>query len=402
MRRVLLLLLVLTVVALMSGGAVLAEDTQVRQWASDTASSSEYGASDCTNDWCLLDATGQPDTLACGDIPTAWSPRSSGPNPEWLEVVFATPVYATGVEVYESFNTGFVTRIDLIDVTGRLQVIWEGSDATPCPGVLEVSFPQTSLLVDRVRVHTQIDGWELIDTVKLMGNDAQSTYVEQWPFDATATSSWGGEWAASQAEAPPNTFDCGDIETAWAPLSSGSDPEWLEVYYLKPVHAQQIVIYETNEQGFVYQVDLIDTGGLYHTVWTGLDVTTCPGQFTLSFDTTPFLVVGARIHTQINGWEEIDAVELIGVAEPADAIRELVAAVETLNIGNGISNALDAKLDNAVKALEDVNENNNVAAINKLQAFINEVEAQAGNMISQADADALIVAAQAIISMLGG
>lgn len=72
----------------------------------------------------------------------------------------------------------------------------------------------------------------------------------------------------------------------------------------------------------------------------------------------------------------------------------------TFNLKHGIENSLDAKLDAALKALEDINENNDVAAINTLEAFINAVQAQSGTKITEADADALIAAAQEIIALL--
>ena len=50
--------------------------------------------------------------------------------------------------------------------------------------------------------------------------------------------------------------------------------------------------------------------------------------------------------------------------------------------------------------LRSDNENNDKAAINSLQAFINAVEAQSGKKISQEDADNLIAAAQQIINIL--
>ena len=55
-----------------------------------------------------------------------------------------------------------------------------------------------------------------------------------------------------------------------------------------------------------------------------------------------------------------------------------------------------------LQALDDVNEKNDIAAINALQAFINSVEAQRGINIADADADALIAAAQGLITFLGG
>ena len=50
--------------------------------------------------------------------------------------------------------------------------------------------------------------------------------------------------------------------------------------------------------------------------------------------------------------------------------------------------------------IEDLNENNDVAAVNSLGAFINAVQVQRGNKIPEADADALIAAAQQIIDLL--
>lgn len=88
--------------------------------------------------------------------------------------------------------------------------------------------------------------------------------------------------------------------------------------------------------------------------------------------------------------------------DPADLIGQLVDQVESLNLQHGIDNSLDAKLGSALGALDDINENNDVAAINSLQAFINAVEAQSGSHIPEEDADALIAAAQEIIDLLSG
>jgi hypothetical protein len=85
---------------------------------------------------------------------------------------------------------------------------------------------------------------------------------------------------------------------------------------------------------------------------------------------------------------------------PQDALQTLICQVEAFNLKQGIANSLDAKLEAAMLALEDMNANNNVAAINALEVFINSVEAQRGNEISDADADTLIASAQAIITQL--
>ena len=87
---------------------------------------------------------------------------------------------------------------------------------------------------------------------------------------------------------------------------------------------------------------------------------------------------------------------------PAADIIELIDTVEGMNLQQGLDNSLDAKLDAAMNALDDVNQNNDVAAINSLQSFINAVEAQRGNKITSEQADELIAAAEEIIASLSG
>ena len=53
-------------------------------------------------------------------------------------------------------------------------------------------------------------------------------------------------------------------------------------------------------------------------------------------------------------------------------------------------------------ALDDVNTNNDAAAINTLEAFISAVEAQRGKEISETDTDGLIQVAVNIINMSSG
>jgi hypothetical protein len=81
-------------------------------------------------------------------------------------------------------------------------------------------------------------------------------------------------------------------------------------------------------------------------------------------------------------------------------IEALIQQVIALNLKKGISNSLDAKLENAIKALDDTNANNDSSAINKLNAFINEVNAQRNVHISATDADELIADVNEIITQL--
>jgi uncharacterized repeat protein (TIGR01451 family) len=88
--------------------------------------------------------------------------------------------------------------------------------------------------------------------------------------------------------------------------------------------------------------------------------------------------------------------------------EELIATLNGMDIPNGLKNSLRVKLEGALEklntALDDIlngNENhaNNMlnCAESKINAFINEVEAQRGKKISKEDADILTNVAQTII-----
>jgi hypothetical protein len=143
---------------------------------------------------------------------------------------------------------------------------------------------------------------------------ADGDFAGQWAVSATASSEWdpGGDWSAARATGAPDVPVCTDDPNAWAPVSDSADPEWLEVRFGTPDHARGINVYENYAFPFVRQVDLIDTDGMYHTIWTGTDVADCGVPFSTRWASTAYLVVGARIHTQVDGYEEIDAVELLG------------------------------------------------------------------------------------------
>jgi hypothetical protein len=91
---------------------------------------------------------------------------------------------------------------------------------------------------------------------------------------------------------------------------------------------------------------------------------------------------------------------LAACADPVVLIDALSAFVADLNAKNGILNALDAKLGAVQGALTDLNENNDVAALNAMYAFCYNAQAQSGKQLETADADALIAKADAIIAAI--
>jgi hypothetical protein len=99
---------------------------------------------------------------------------------------------------------------------------------------------------------------------------------------------------------------------------------------------------------------------------------------------------------------DIAARIVMGTRSPRELLSELVSRVIQLNLGKGISNSLDVKLNAVMAALDDVQAGNDAAAINAMYAFINFVEAQRGKGLTTSQADSLVSAAQEIISALGG
>lgn len=135
-------------------------------------------------------------------------------------------------------------------------------------------------------------------------------------------------YSASSALGAPDVFVLHDNSNAWTPGSMDMGLQYLTLGYARAVQADGVVIRETTAPGFVTQVDLLDVNGVYHTVWTGTD-TSSPGgisDFSISFTKTSYLVWGVRVWVDTNhtlaDWEEIDAVQLIGLPPtvPAPAI----------------------------------------------------------------------------------
>ena len=92
-----------------------------------------------------------------------------------------------------------------------------------------------------------------------------------------------------------------------------------------------------------------------------------------------------------------------GVSEPrtvAEQLEDLASLVLAINLQAGIANSLDTKLTTALTALDDTNESNDGAALNSMYALCNNVEAQRGKKLTDAQANELISAVNEIISTL--
>lgn len=144
--------------------------------------------------------------------------------------------------------------------------------------------------------------------------------LDQWATKVLDFSSQYSDtsWSAAQALKAPNVTSYGDNANAWTASGSDVGSQYLTLGYAKQVYATGVTIRETYGWGFVYQVDVIDTSNVPHTVWTGTD-TSLPTQinnFKVTWPKTKYLVKAVKIYIDTDlrvGYEEIDAVQLRGV-----------------------------------------------------------------------------------------
>lgn len=144
---------------------------QLPQYAITASASSERGGLE----WSALQATGEPNTLECGDAETAW--ESAEPNTiSALTVVFAQLVVPERVNIYESLNPGYVISVEIQDVYGEFHSVYqaEPGPSTICPRVLTILIEgeidyRANVVIIHVGQATAPGGRTGIDAVQLIG-----------------------------------------------------------------------------------------------------------------------------------------------------------------------------------------------------------------------------------------
>jgi hypothetical protein len=142
----------------------------------------------------------------------------------------------------------------------------------------------------------------------------------QWAIQATASSTYNDAqgtagWSANQATGAPNVDKYADDGNAWTSKTPDGGIEWLDLKYPKPVHGEEVRVRESFGSGAVIKVEIFDEQGASHTVWAGNDPTTDLNYLMVKFPKTTFKTDHVKVTLATNvvpGWNEIDAVQLIG------------------------------------------------------------------------------------------
>jgi hypothetical protein len=142
----------------------------------------------------------------------------------------------------------------------------------------------------------------------------------QWAAQAEASSSYGeARWSAAQATGAPDVASYGDNDHAWASKQADAGEEWLKVTFARSVHATTVRVRQTLYPGAVAKVEVFSADGRSAIVWSGRDPTAYPRDriswFVATFAPPLFPVQSVKLtldSAAVYGWNEIDAVQLVG------------------------------------------------------------------------------------------
>jgi hypothetical protein len=173
----------------------------------------------------------------------------------------------------------------------------------------------TSLDEETARIHTGDGGETSVprsDIARIDFRQMASVPIAEQVEPAVSETRRG--FSPEQATGPPDTHREGDIQTAWATREPDGGQEWLLLTYDTAVDIAEVRIWETYNPGAVTKVTAIPEDGEEVVLWEGQDPTTkAPGEFVVpAAEEIHAKKVKVYLDTTLkNGWNEIDAVELV-------------------------------------------------------------------------------------------
>jgi len=157
--------------------------------------------------------------------------------------------------------------------------------------------------------------------------------IAQWAARAEASSEFtNADWSAAQATGAPDVLACEDNVNAWASLEV-TDDEALTVWFDEAVVPTQVNIYQTYNSGAIVGIDIIPAQGDFMIPVRDSEDTSssCPTVFSVDLPDDLPKANGVVIYldqSRIGDWNEIDAVELVGIRQ-GEAAESMPSSLES-------------------------------------------------------------------------
>ncbi|MFH0894537.1 MAG: hypothetical protein V2A54_08880 [Bacteroidota bacterium] len=156
--------------------------------------------------------------------------------------------------------------------------------------------------------------------------DMDASYLKdekgQWVVKATASTTYASKkgkapWSPEQMIGKPDVQKYGDNQNAWASKERDGGMEWVKLTFEKEVNATEIRIKETYNAGAISKIELIDTKNKSHVVYeaTAAAKDKKMQYLVATFEKTAYKTKTVKITIDskaVEGWNEIDAVQLVG------------------------------------------------------------------------------------------
>lgn len=136
-------------------------------------------------------------------------------------------------------------------------------------------------------------------------------------------------WGPEQAAGPPDTMQAGDISTAWASREQDAGEEWLTLEYERVVDIAEVRVRETYNPGAISKVTAFLANGTEVILWEGTEPPSqAPVEMSFQVPSTT-MAKTVKVYldtTRVPGWNEIDAVAIIGRDGSTQWARQVTAS----------------------------------------------------------------------------
>ncbi|GAC1372456.1 MAG: hypothetical protein NVS3B25_20310 [Hymenobacter sp.] len=171
-----------------------------------------------------------------------------------------------------------------------------------------------------------------------------------WAARLVAVSSQKSEgkepYSPAQVLGTPNALPLGQISNdAWIPRKEGPN-EFIEVRFARSIAAQQVTIVENFNPGSITKVELVDTKGEHHEVYSNDNPGPLPEPYRtleVRFPTAKYRTLGVVVRMNTGKVEGVNQLDAIGIADVASTMVK-----QAFEAPKGADAPLSAKFDSSL------------------------------------------------------